>query len=156
MKRWVVIIAVALICGMVFIRCESKPGMDENEVIILSDGSMLQLENDQWLKELINLSKNDKTGHYLGCIWFEKFQGQDIYVTNMMLGSGGVMYWFFDSEGNHFTSKNWGYETCPACNFVGNHHVFFEDVFDNFEDADFALNLKLDVVVYSSLSLPCK
>ena len=114
-------------------------------------------ENLPWLDKLIDLSKTDKTGNYWGCIWLENYKGKDIYVTNMMLGSGGVMYWFFDSSGNHFMSKDWGYETCPACDFVGKNHVFYEDVFENMEEFySFSLNMKFKKVVYSSFELPCK
>jgi len=125
--------------------------LKDDEVITLSDGSTLHLNKLQWLKDLIELSKTDKTGHYLGCIWLENYKGQDIFVTNMMLGSGGVMCWFFDRSGNHFISKNWEYETCTACNFVGNHHVYFED----FDDT-FMTNFKFEVVVYSPFPFPCK
>ena len=148
MKRVILIVISALFCGAIFTSCDSKSDLKDDEVIILSDGRTLQLGTLQWLKKLIDLSKTDETGHYWGCIWLENYNGQDIFVTNMMLGSGGIMYWYFDSKGNHFISRDWGYETCPACNFVGKHHVFFE------EGVEFTF--KLDVVVYSSFSLPCK
>jgi len=148
MKRLFLMIVPALICWAVFPSCDSKSKFEGDEVITLSDGRTLHLEDFQWLKNLIELSKNDKTGNYWGCIWLENFKGHDIFVTNMMLGSGGVLYWFFDSSGNHFVHSDWGHETCTACNFVGNNHVFFE------EETEF--NFKLDVVVYSSFSLPCK
>ena len=110
-------------------------------------------ENLSWLDNLIDLSKTDKTGNYWGCIWLENYKGKDIYVTNMMLGSGGVMYWFFDCSGNHFISKNWQNETCPACSFVGNHHVVIEDE-EGFQS--FVSKMKLENPIYSSFSLPCK
>ena len=141
-------ITIALFFGMIFTSCNSKSELEGDDVITLSDGRTLHLENLQWLKRLIDLSKTDETGSYWGCIWLENYKGHDIFVTNMMLGSGGVMYWFFDSSGNHFVHRDLGYKTCTACNFVGSHHVFFE------EEADF--NFKLDVVVYSSFSLPCE
>jgi len=152
MNRVVLIIFFALFFGVVFTNCDSNSKLEDDEVITLPDEHTLFLENHQWLEQLIDLSKDDKTGNYWGCIWLENYKGHDIFVTNMMLGSGGVMYWLFDSSGNHFLHKDWGYETCPACNFVGNHHVFFEDVFE--DEIDY--NFKLDSVVYSSFSLPCK
>ena len=106
-------------------------------------------ENLPWLKELIQKAETDTTGNYLGCIWLEKYKGQNIFVTNMMLGSGGILYWFFDNSGNHYVHKDWGHKTCPACNFVGNHHVFFEDL----EDDSFMLNMTKNVVIYSPHSL---
>ena len=111
-------------------------------------GYSLPHENLPWLKNLIDLSKTDKTGHYFGRIWLENYKGQDIFVTNMMLGSGGVMYWYFDCSGNHFISGNWGYETCPACQYVGNHHVIIDD---EEEFQSFRSNMKLDVLIYSSI-----
>ena len=150
MKRVVLMIIPALICGMLITSCGSheKLNDDDDDVITLSDGSTLHLENYQWLKKLIESSKTDKTGNYMGCIWLEKFKGQEIFVTNMMLGSGGIMHWFFDSSGNHFASKE--SNICTACNFVGNHHVFFEDW--NWE----GFSLKLDNLVYSPFPFPCK
>ena len=149
MNRLVLMVIPALICGVFIISCNSKAELKDDEVITLSDGSTLHVENLQWLKKIMEFSKTDKTGHYMGCIWLEKLNGQDIFVTNMMLGSGVVMYWFFDKSGNHFVFKEHGHETCVACNFVGNHHVFFEDW--DWE----GFNLKLDVLVFSSLPIPC-
>jgi len=80
-----------------------------------------------WLKELIERAKNDKTGNLSGWIWFVNYKGKDIFVTDMNLGSGSVRYWYFDCAGNHFVPK---FETyCIACPHVGNHHVFFQDVY---------------------------
>jgi hypothetical protein len=99
-----------------------------------------------WLAELINKAENDNSGNYLGTIWLEKYNEQDIFVTDMMFGSGGIMYYFFDCSGNHYISNNWEYENCPACDFVGGYHVLIE----NEEDFDsFVSSMKLDVVIYS-------
>jgi len=141
----------ALFCGVILTSCNSKSELENDRIIKLSDGRILDLEDMQWLQKLIDLSKTDKTGFCIGRIWIESYKGQDIFVTNMGLGSGGVMYCLFDSSGNHFVPKDSGYETCPACNFVGNHHVFFEDVWGNLKEADaFILNMKLDKLVYSN------
>jgi hypothetical protein len=107
-----------------------------------------------WLKELIKKVETDKTltqANYWGCIWLGKYKEQDIFVTNMMLGSGGVMYWFFDCHGNHYVKS--GVEICSACQFVGNNHVYFdeEDV-ENFS----SLVVKKDIIVYTNPSnAPC-
>jgi hypothetical protein len=157
MKKVILMIVSALFCGIVLTNCNNRTELGEDEVITLSDGRTLHMENYQWLKNLINLSKTDKTGNCIGWIWLESYKGHDIFVTNMGLGSGGVMYWFFDSSGNHFIHKNWGYETCPACKFVGNHHVFFEDLWKDSEESDsFMLNMKLNNIVYSSFPFPYK
>jgi len=47
-------------------------------------GYSLPHENLPWLKNLIDLSKTDKTGHYFGRIWLENYKGQDIFVTTKM------------------------------------------------------------------------
>jgi len=155
MKKLVLMVVPALICGVLLTSCGSKLETDED-----CNGCTMPQENLPWLKELIQKAESDNTltqANYWGCIWLEKYKGQDIFVTNMMLGSGGVLYWFFDCAGNHFISKNWGYEICTACKYVGNHHVFFEDVFEDSEKFDsFVSNMKLDVVVYSRFSIPCK
>jgi hypothetical protein len=99
-----------------------------------------------WLKELIKKANTDKTGNYWGTIWLEKYKGQDIFVTNMMLGSGGIMYWFFDCSGNHLIFQS-GEGYCPS-DFVGNGHFFIEDEEDF---GSFILNMKLNAVIYSTL-----
>jgi hypothetical protein len=102
------------------------------------------LENLPWLKELIKKSKSNNADaiHYQGTIWLVKHKGQDIFVTDMMLGSGGVANWFFDCSGRHYTKE----ENCPADYYVGNSHFSLPDDFPPFDQ------LKLDVVVYSSKS----
>ena len=107
-------------------------------------------ENLPWLKELIQKAKTDKTGNYLGCIWLVSHNEQDYFVTNMMLGSGGIMYWIFDCKGNHFTRRD---ENCTADKFVGKKH-FHEDDYEDF--SSFPFDFKKDVVVYSSLLDVCE
>jgi hypothetical protein len=115
-------------------------------------------KNLPWLADLIAKAESVKTPiphnhgddfdpvNYLGQIWLEKYKGQDLFVTNMMLGSGGILYWFFDCDGNHLVSRN--YENCTACQYVGNNHFFLDD--DGFEDfQSFVSNMKLDTVIYS-------
>ncbi|MDR1153641.1 MAG: hypothetical protein LBL04_02935 [Bacteroidales bacterium] len=104
-------------------------------------------ENLPWLRELIQKAETDKTGHYAGCIRLKKTSGgKDIFVTGMMLGSGGIVQWFFDCNGNHYTFP--GVEKCTACEYVGNHHVFF--------DADFSISEKEGVLIHSPEGLPCE
>ncbi|MDR1335768.1 MAG: hypothetical protein LBK22_02940 [Tannerella sp.] len=81
-------------------------------------------ENLPWLKELIEKAKTDKTGNYLGSIWLEHYKGKDIFVTNMMLGSGGIANWFFDCSGAHCSDGEGSY--CPSA-FVGNRHFSIDD-----------------------------
>jgi hypothetical protein len=94
------------------------------------------VENPQeelpWLADLIEKAKNDQTTAFWGRIWLIKYEGVDIFVTDMHLGSGGVRYWFFDCYGNHFVEYGELYDgLCSACRYVGNHHVFFRDIFPN-------------------------
>ncbi|NOY96574.1 MAG: hypothetical protein GXO81_09395 [Chlorobi bacterium] len=53
-----------------------------------------------WLNELANKSLNDKSGNYIGNIWIVSYEGSDIIVTDMALGSGGILYYFFDCNGD--------------------------------------------------------
>jgi hypothetical protein len=95
---------------------------------IIACGVKEPQKNFPWLAEIIKKSENDKTGNYLGTIWLEKYKGEDVFVTNMMLGSGGVAYWFFDCSGNNIAPKG--------------------------KDADFDLfvtNMQLNIIVYSNL-----
>jgi hypothetical protein len=80
-------------------------------------------KNIPWLAELIAKAETDKTGNYLGVIWLERYKDQDVFVTNMALGSGGLAYHVFDCEGN------------PA-------------TIDNADVQDFFNNLKKDIVIY--------
>lgn len=66
-------------------------------------------ENILWLKELIHKAETDNTGNYKGTIWLLNYKGQDMFVTDMMMGSGGILYYFFDCSGNKIvwnTTKN--------------------------------------------------
>ena len=83
--------------------------------------------NLTWLKELIQKAEIDKKGYYWGCIWLEKFKGQNIFVTSMKFDSGGIMNWFFDCEGNHYSNGN--IENCGACKYVGKEHLPFPEDF---------------------------
>ena len=87
--------------------------------------------NLPWLSELIKQADKDKVGqdtghmpgHYWGAIWLVKHNGKDFFVTNMMVGSGGVLYWIFDCSGSH-TGREDG---CPADDYVGHHHFVLEE-----------------------------
>ena len=73
----------------------------------------------------------------------------DIFVTNMMLGSGGILNYFFDCSGNHLISKSEEGSYCPE-NYVGNGHFFIEDI-EGF--GYFFQNTKLDIIIYSTFPL---
>jgi len=158
MKRLVLMIISAMFCGVIMTSCNSKSELDDNGVITLSNGRTLKSENFQWLEHLIDLSKSDKTGNYWGCIWLENFKGQDIFVTNMMFGSGGVMYYFFDRSGASLIVKDYVKYHIPNPlieEFAGKDYALIEverEELDNFIQQ----NLKLEVLVYSSFSFSCK
>ena len=142
MKTVFLTILFAFCCILSFNSCEKEPDKEgTDDTTISACGVTDPAKNLTWLAELIETAKADDTGHYLGRIWLEKFKEQDIFVTDMMLGSGGIAYWFFDCSGNHLTRN----EVCPVCNFVGNRHFFIED--EDFQS--FVLNMKLDVIIYS-------
>jgi hypothetical protein len=62
--------------------------------------------NLKWLNDIIVTSKNDKTGNYLGRIWYKKYNNQDIIVTDMSLGSGGVAYYCFKCSGENIVIED--------------------------------------------------
>ncbi|MDR0795771.1 MAG: hypothetical protein LBE79_06950 [Tannerella sp.] len=131
MKRVVLMVISAMICGMMFSSCDSKD------------------ENPPWLTKLIELSKTDKTGNYIGSIWLEKYKGQDIYVTNMGFGSGGVAYYFFDSSGASIINKNYEKHPNPYIeSFTGK--ASYAEVDEEWLN-NFSLNMKLNVLIYSKL-----
>ena len=154
MRGFSKILIFAFLCGATLTSCGFQSELTNDEVIILSNGRTIHLENHQWLKELIDLSKADKTGNFWGCIWLENYKGKDIFVTNMMFGSGGVMYYYFDSSGASIINKE--YEKYPNPfieSFTGK--ASFVEVDEGWLN-DFRVNMKLNVVVYSSFSFPCK
>ena len=92
-------------------------------------------QNLPWLNDMIKKANTDDTGNYFGTIWLEKYKDKDIFVTNMMLGSGGLMYHFFDCSGNNFAyAKDSPLQT------------------ETEEFYSFSLNMKLNVVIYSNLN----
>lgn len=137
-------IILFLCCFLCFNSCEkesNKKGIEE----ISACGVTHPEKNLPWLAELIAKAKNDKTGNYFGRIWLEKYKEQDIFVTEMMFGSGAVMYWFLDCSGNHFISRNEDEGYCPSA-FIGEGHFYVEDEEDF---SAFIRNMKLDIVIYS-------
>ena len=120
MKTYFLIIISCLFC-LFLLSCKQE--IEEKETSAC--GVDNPAKNLLWLAELIEKAENDKAGHYMGQIWLESYKGKDVFVTDMMLGSGGIAYWFFDCSGNHF---------------------LVEDV----DIQSFVSNMKLDVIIYSS------
>ena len=138
----------AFILCLLFVSCTQN--QDTNIDWPQFQSPKIPQKNLPWLKELIKKAESDNTGHYIGCIWLENYKGRDFFITNMMLGSGGVMYWFFDCWGNHIAYPKGDEHNCPACKFVGHKHFSVEpgDLPEIFE-------LKFDIVVYSPQGYPC-
>jgi hypothetical protein len=57
-------------------------------------------ENLPWLKAIIDLSKTDTTGNYLGAIYAEKYLNKDIIFINMSMGSGGLSGYWYNCDGS--------------------------------------------------------
>jgi len=135
---------VFILSYLLFLSCSKN---DSNAVTAC--GCEQPQENLPWLKELIQKAKSDNTGNYWGYIWLEKFQGKDVFVTNMMLGSGGVAYWVFDCSGNLYVIGET--EKYPASEFVGNNYVYLDEK-DSEELITFlSSQMKKDVVIFSNV-----
>ena len=135
---------------LLFLSCSKSDSNSDSTTTVTACGCENPQKNLPWLKELIQKAKSDKTGNYTGCIWLEKYQGKDIFVTNMMLGSGGVMYYVFDCSGNYYSSYN-GTEKYPASDyFMKNNPIYLDE--NEMEELTTFLSseMKKDVVIYSS------
>lgn len=108
---------VAIFC-IGLLSCNDNPNdtpennsKDKNTSIDLSDprienaqiaccGIQSPQQNLPWLADIIKKA-NAYEDQYLGTIWLENYQGNDIIVTDMGLGSGGLMYHIFDCSGKY-------------------------------------------------------
>jgi hypothetical protein len=128
MKTYFLTIVFAFCCILFLNSCEAELNNEAiDEKAINACGVTDPTKNLPWLVELIEKAKSDMTGNYYGIIWLEKYNEQDVFVTNMMLGSGGIAYYVFDCEGNPVTIEN---------------------------ALDFFNNLKKDVVIYVHSDYP--
>jgi hypothetical protein len=99
---------------------------DDDGNDIVACGVRQPQKNLPWLKAWIEKAETDQTGHYWGVIWLVKYKEKDLFVTNMMLGSGGIANWYFDCSGNHFIPKG-GEDSNRVSEYVEGGYVFFED-----------------------------
>jgi hypothetical protein len=81
--------------------CERKDDIEKSACGICDP-----VNNISWLQELVNPADSDQSGNFIGTIWLEKYKDDDIFVTNMAMGSGGVAYYFFDCDGSSFIPEN--------------------------------------------------
>lgn len=102
MKKSFILLTVVSLLLLLLFSCETQLNND-------CDNCACGIENPQknieWLANFIQKSETDTTGHYRGFIWLENYEGKDIFVVDMSLGSGGVRYYFYDCEGNPFVPK---------------------------------------------------
>ena len=56
-----------------------------------------------WLAETIALAETDTTGNYYGTIYLEYYEEIPVFFTDMKMGSGGVIGYWFNCDGSTFT-----------------------------------------------------
>ena len=133
MKKYFLIIMVS-VGLLVLSSCPQEiiddPVIDDpiEEPVITACGVEDPATNFPWLAELIATAENDTTGKYLGTIWLEKYEEQDVFVVNMTLGSKIRLYHFFDCQGEPVTVKN---------------------------RREFLMHLKKDIVIYRKPIVAC-
>lgn len=120
MKKSISILLI--IAPFIFLTCEKNNSYLNSN--INACGVINPQKNIKWLKELIEKAEIDQTGNYKGTIWLEKYKGDDIFVTDMMMGSGAILYYYFDCEGESFVPEN---------------------------SLEFAYNIKKNIIVYSNI-----
>ncbi len=95
------------------------------------DASICNVDNPAtglpWLAQIISLAETDSTGNYWGTIYLEYYKGKPVFFTDMAMGSGGVIgYWF----------------NCDGSNFILDNQTEF---------LAFSSNMKLNKIIYSNL-----
>jgi hypothetical protein len=99
-------IMFSILFCFVLLSCDNKTPKDDE---ITACDVVQPQKNLKWLAELINKANTDTTGNYFGTIWLEEYNNQDIFVTNMGLGSGGLLYHVFDCSGNPIILEDSGF-----------------------------------------------
>lgn len=56
-----------------------------------------------WLAEIISLANTDSIGNYRGTIYLEYYKGNPVFFTDMKMGSGGVIGYWFNCDGSNFS-----------------------------------------------------
>jgi hypothetical protein len=90
--------------SLIFFSCDKKEKDDYiapcSKIINFNACGVDDIGNNlKWLNDIINISTSDRTGNYIGRIWYKKYNNQDFIVTDMMLGSGGVAYHTYNCSG---------------------------------------------------------
>ena len=92
--KMILTVLIASMSLMVLISCEEE---NVNKKICGVENPTSDLA---WLSDIITQAESDQTGNYKGKIWIKGYQGNEYVVTDMMLGSGGLMFHCFDCNGN--------------------------------------------------------
>jgi hypothetical protein len=130
-------ILIISLCFLLLSSCKKKD--DETSTVIVEPpveeitacGITDPAKNIPWLTEFIATAQNDTTANYLGIIWLEKYQDQDVFVINMSLGDETITWYFRDCKGND---------------------IVFEDID---KKKEFFYNLKKDIVIYTKPIIAC-
>ncbi|MBC7920938.1 MAG: hypothetical protein H7Z75_07570 [Ferruginibacter sp.] len=88
----------------VFFGCEAKKTAPGPKSLVTICGVKDSAKELAWLKEIIAKAEDDRTnktysGNYLGSVYLEKFNGQDVFYTDMAMGSGGLAFRLFTCDG---------------------------------------------------------
>ena len=134
MKKCFLIIMVCL--GFCYLNSCTK---SENK--ICACGVKSPQKNLPWLAEFIKTAKKDTSGSYFGVMWLENYNGEDVFVTDMLLSgmplSGSLPYKVFNCEGKR------EYEFCENIeDFVYGDYIYLIN------------HLKREIVVYASPDYP--
>ncbi len=88
-----------LIIILMIISCQN----DSEELnVVEACGYENPQEELAWLREIINKAEGDTTGNYMGSIYLED---NDVFWVEMAIGSGGLLGYWMDCEGNIVNSK---------------------------------------------------
>jgi PBP1b-binding outer membrane lipoprotein LpoB len=79
-------------------------GKDNNENIIC--GVKDPIEDLEWLNKIVSIAMNDTTGNYIGSIYLENYNNNQVFYIDMSLGSGGLSGHWFNCNGSSLTIDN--------------------------------------------------
>jgi hypothetical protein len=108
-------ILISALVSLFFVGCTK----DNENFDILKDGMVIDVDQAlkkatdrngcnkselPWLQDLLIKAEEDRTtkkyrGNYIGIISMIKHNGQTLFYTNFMMGSGGIAYYLFDCDG---------------------------------------------------------
>jgi hypothetical protein len=85
---------------LLFSNC-SKEVDDNSTVYGISLAQSVCGTNMAWLQDIITKADEDKAtkkymGMYMGAIYLTTYQNRDVYLIDMNMGSGGIMFYLFD------------------------------------------------------------